>query len=145
MQNNIKQHVVTFILGLILLTIGIFGLLYFSHNHPVFNTGIPVVPSSPTDFTGAEPMEKVILTGTQVCLPHKDTTGPQTLECAIGMKTEAGDYYVLDLNLVSQAPADIPNGKAFTASGFITPIEYLNTDQWQKYNVKGIFSVTDLI
>ncbi len=102
----------------------------------MFNTPIPEGAMLP------QPAETVTLTGTQVCLPHKDTSGPQTLECAIGMQTTAGNYYALDLNLVSGEPIDIPNGKTFTASGILTPIEYLNTDHWQKYNVQGVFSVT---
>ncbi len=88
---------------------------------------------------------RATLTGVQTCLPHKDTEGPQTLECAIGMKTDTGEYYVLDLNLMSQSGINISDGERFTASGVITPIERLNTDQWQKYNVKGIFSVTDSV
>lgn len=85
------------------------------------------------------------LSGVQTCLPHKDTSGPQTLECAIGMKTDSSEYYVLDFALMSQIPPEIQNGERFTASGIITPIENLSTDQWQKYNVEGIFSVTDSV
>lgn len=85
------------------------------------------------------------LTGTHVCLPHKDTSGPQTLECAIGIKTDAGEYYALDFYLMSQTHRPILNGERFTATGLITPIELLSTDHWQKYNVQGIFSVTDSV
>ncbi len=88
---------------------------------------------------------RATLTGVQVCLPHKDTSGPQTLECAIGMKTDVGEYYALDFNLMSQAPVEIKNNERFTASGVITPIERLSTDHWKKYNVQGIFSVTDSV
>lgn len=80
------------------------------------------------------------LSGTQVCLPHKDTTGPQTLECAIGMKTDGGEYYALDLEAAANTSV-MEGGKRFTASGTITPIELLSSDQWQKYQVSGIFSV----
>jgi len=83
------------------------------------------------------------LSGEVVCLPHKDTTGPTTLECAMGMKTEAGEYYVLDLALMSQQSLPLDNGDRFTANGVITPMELLSTDHWQKYDVVGIFSVTD--
>ena len=84
------------------------------------------------------------LSGVQTCLPHRDTTGPQTLECAIGMQTEAGEYYVLDLTSVSQIPQGIESGQRFTASGAVTRIELLSEDQWQRYDVEGIFPVTDL-
>lgn len=83
------------------------------------------------------------LTGVQVCLPHKDSTGPQTLECAQGIKTEDGDYYALDFSLMSQIPAEIEVGNTFTATGLVTPIELLSSDHWQMYDIQGIFSVTD--
>lgn len=40
--------------------------------------------------------ESVTIKGTILCLPHKDTTGPQTMECAYGLKDEAGTYYALN-------------------------------------------------
>ncbi len=85
------------------------------------------------------------LTGVQTCLPHKDTSGPQTMECAIGMKTDSGEYYALDFSVMSQIPIEVQTGQGFSANGLITPIENLSTDYWQKYNVKGIFSVTDSV
>ena len=88
------------------------------------------------------------LSGVQTCLPHKDTKGPQTMECAIGMKTDSGEFYALDFSMMSQSPVppqEISSGKRFTANGLITPIENLSSNNWQKYNVKGIFSVTDSI
>ncbi len=33
--------------------------------------------------------------GTLVCLPHKDQSGPQTMECAYGIQTDDGKYYGL--------------------------------------------------
>ncbi|MCF7831899.1 MAG: hypothetical protein K9M36_03380 [Candidatus Pacebacteria bacterium] len=88
---------------------------------------------------------RATLTGVQVCLSHKDTSGPQTMECAIGIETDTGEYYALDLNLMSQVMTEISQGERFTATGVVTPIEYLSTDHWQKYNVQGIFSVTDSV
>jgi len=88
---------------------------------------------------------RATLTGVQTCLPHKDTSGPQTMECAIGMKTDSGEYYSLDFKVMSQIPPKIQDGERFTASGLVTPIEYLSSDHWQKYEVEGIFSVTDSV
>jgi hypothetical protein len=81
------------------------------------------------------------LSGVQVCLPHKDTTEEQTLECAAGMKTDSGEYYVLDLDDATNIEV-MKGGTRFTAVGTITPIELLSSDHWQKYQVSGIFSVT---
>lgn len=87
---------------------------------------------------------RATLTGEYVCLPHTDT-GPQTDECAFGIKTDAGDYYALDFNLSSQAQQELTTGDRFSASGVITPIELLSTDHWRQYPVIGIFSVTDSV
>lgn len=56
------------------------------------------------------------LTGTFSCLPHTDSKGPQTLECALGMLSDTGEYYALDF----QKPADpslFVSGKHVTVSG----------------------------
>ncbi len=89
--------------------------------------------------------QRMTLSGKYVCLPHKDTSGPQTKECAIGLHADNGFYYALDFNLMSQTLPKLTPGERITASGVFTPIEYLSSDHWQKYNVVGIFSVTDSV
>lgn len=86
---------------------------------------------------------RATLTGTHTCLPHRDTSGPQTMECAFGMETDDGRYFALDFSLMSQIPPRVQSGDRFTASGLVTPIENLSSDHWRKYDVEGIFSVTD--
>ncbi len=41
------------------------------------------------------PAGPITITGTMVCLPHKDTEGPQTLECAFGLLDDSGRYFAL--------------------------------------------------
>jgi len=86
---------------------------------------------------------QVELAGEYVCLPHKDTTGPQTDECAFGLKTDDGAYYAVDLSSVSQEGIYFMVGNRITANGIVTPIERLSTNQWVKYRIDGIFVVTD--
>lgn len=83
------------------------------------------------------------LSGEYVCLPHIDTEGPQTDECAFGLKTDTGEYYGVDFALMSQVPPELEVGDRFSASGVITPIERLSADHWRQYPIEGIFSVTD--
>ncbi len=85
------------------------------------------------------------LTGQFECLPHKKKSGPQTLECAFGLKTDSNEYYAVDFNLMSQPYPELNAGDRFSANGVITPIEYLSTNHWHKYNVTGVFSVTDSV
>jgi len=37
----------------------------------------------------------VIISGEITCLPHKNTTGPQTDECALGLHSDDNRYYAL--------------------------------------------------
>jgi hypothetical protein len=73
------------------------------------------------------------LTGEFVCLPHADTSGPQTMECAFGLKTDVGEYFAVDLSMMSPTQRQPETGERFTASGTVTPIDRLSTDHWQKY------------
>ncbi len=91
----------------------------------------------------ASDIYRATLTGTYLCLPHVETSGPQTLECALGLHTDEGEYYALDFSMLSAAVPDIPTGSRVSASGVVTPIERLSTDHWRKYPVTGILSVTD--
>lgn len=90
--------------------------------------GLPVEPYQAT------------LTGEFSCLPHNDTSGPVTLECAFGIKTESGEYYALDFG-ENESADQFRAGETATLTGTITPIENLSTDYWQKYDIVGIFSV----
>jgi heat shock protein HslJ len=87
--------------------------------------------------------EHATLTGEYVCLPLVDEGSAQTADCAVGIKTESGDHYAIDLGLMSQGAPALVEGDRIKASGIITPIAQLSTDYWQKYPVIGIFSVTD--
>lgn len=84
---------------------------------------------------------RATLSGEVVCLPHKDPN-LGTKECATGLRTEVGEHYALDFALMSQTPPENVSGY-LTASGVVTPIERLSANHWQKYDVVGIFSVTD--
>lgn len=105
-------------------------LAFFAFNNFIYDqkqgSGEPVAPYQGT------------LTGEYVCLPHRDTRGPQTLECAFGLKTATGEHYALDFG--EKPPTDFKGGQTVTLSGTITPIENLSSDQWQKYDIVGIFS-----
>jgi hypothetical protein len=83
------------------------------------------------------------LTGQHVCLPRIETAGPQTMECALGLLTDGGEYYALDFNLLSQSKPQLSVGDRISAAGIITPVERLSTDHWRQYPIEGIFSVTD--
>lgn len=83
------------------------------------------------------------LVGEYVCLPHRNAEGPQTDECALGLKTDVGEYFAIDFGLMSQAQPALSVGDRISASGVITPVERLSSEYWRNYPIEAIFSVTD--
>lgn len=97
--------------------------------------------SRPLDATP----RSVTLSGTYTCLPHLDTTGPQTEECAFGIQTDDGEYYAVNFGQSEDSMDQFQSGAHINAEGFVVIKEALSTDHWQKYNMKGIFTVTRML
>lgn len=77
----------TIIAAAVILLAMILGLgIILSQQGGLLQPGSPTPTITPGDIT---------VEGTIVCLPHKNTDGPQTLECAFGLRSDAGDYYGL--------------------------------------------------
>lgn len=87
----------------------------------------------------------VTLSGTYTCLPHADTSGPQTMECAFGLQTDDGDNYAVNFGASADAMSQFQSGAHITAEGFVVIKEALSSDHWSKYNMKGIFTITKMI
>ncbi len=49
-----------------------------------------------------EAVSEISIQGQLVCLPHWDSSGPQTLECAYGIRDDEDNYYVADFSGLSQ-------------------------------------------
>ncbi len=96
------------------------------------------------DGMSSVPYEATI-SGQYVCLPHVDTTGPQTEECAFGLKTDAGEYYAVNFGQSADAMQQFQSGAHIRAEGFIVIKEALSTDHWQKYDMEGIFTITRML
>lgn len=87
---------------------------------------------------------KTTLKGKVICLPHKDTSGPITLECAYGLDADNGGNYALDLQAVSGSQPGIEIlqvGTRAAVTGTVTPVEALSNDRWQTYDMEGIMRV----
>jgi hypothetical protein len=77
--------------------------------------------------------KSVTVAGEITCLPHRDSSGPQTLECAFGLKTEDGVYYGLRDN--SQQLMDLPAGQVVKVTGALAT----RTDS--KYQDVGVITI----
>ncbi len=97
-----------------------------------------VVPLDPTP-------RSVTLSGTYVCLPHADTTGPQTEECVFGIQTDDGEYYAVNFGASAQAMEQFQSGVHVRAEGFVVIKEVLSTNQWEQYTMEGVFTVTNIV
>ncbi len=105
-------------------------------------TGTPLPGTNPGDIP--QPIAATTtLRGMFICLPHRDTSGPQTLECALGLKDNDGNYYAIDASAVSST-SNMPMNTEFRVTGLLVPIEAISNDQMQKYNIKGIMKVSSL-
>lgn len=88
----------------------------------------------------------VTVEGYWECLPHKNTQGPQTGECAIGIAVDQSDaHYALDLQALPNQPVSFPTGTRVLVEGTMVPASQLNSDIWQKYPIDGIISVTNVL
>lgn len=95
------------------------------------------------DAVNIDPTPKsMTLSGTYTCLPHMNTEGPQTMECAFGIKGDDGYYYAVNFGASADSMDQFQAGSHVTLEGFFVPKEALSTDSWNKYNMRGIFTVT---
>jgi hypothetical protein len=88
---------------------------------------------------------RTTVVGTFECLPHRNTSGPQTDECAFGLKDADGKYYALNTQLMASTDwMNMPTGAEVSVEGVLVPVEQLSSDQWQKYDIVGIISATSI-
>jgi hypothetical protein len=80
------------------------------------------------------------ITGEIICLPYKDQNSPHTLECAIGLKNYNGDNYAL--KFPDNAIIDYPVGSNYTFRG---TIKSSAGDPMERYDIKGVFTITGVI
>ncbi len=88
--------------------------------------------------------QNVTLAGTFECLPHKDTSGPQTMECAFGFRTDDGVHYAVNFGASADAATQFQSGAHVTADGNVVIKEALSSNQWDKYDMAGIFTITQI-
>ena len=80
-----RQRLV-FVIEVIVAILAVLALVFISTSR---------TPSSLRQPNATITPEIITKEGEIICLPHKDTSGPQTQECALGLKTSSGSYYSL--------------------------------------------------
>lgn len=87
------------------------------------------------------PSGKQTFYGEYLCLPSKQTDGPVTLECALGILADNGSFFALDMQAVDPNVAMIATGSRIKVEGIVTLAEALSSNHWQKYNIAGVIRV----
>ncbi len=113
-----------------------FGIVIQNFEGETAEPKIPTDASLPINTT---------LSGTYTCLPFIDPKIPPTEECVFGLKTDDGVYYLVNFGQSASAIEQFKNKNHIKAEGFIMLKEALSTNQWVKYNMKGIFTITKII
>jgi hypothetical protein len=98
-----------------------------------------VTPSGKT-FVKQVGAQQTTVTGLVVCLPHKIKDGPQTTECAFGIKDDNGNHYGIS-DPEMKYIFSLPTGIRVTITGTFTPD---NNDRKNQYDTVGTIEVTDL-
>lgn len=84
-----KTVIIIFIVSLLI----IFGGYYYMNNN--VNNREPISDQPNFSPSVSVQTEQVSVKGVLVCLPHKNSGGEQTLECAFGLKSNEGKHYAL--------------------------------------------------
>ncbi len=85
------------------------------------------------------------LAGTYECLPSTDPQAPPATDCVFGLRTDTGEHYLVNFGQSASAKEQFDQRAHVRAEGFFVPKEALNTDQWVKYNMNGIFTITRVL
>lgn len=80
--------------------------------------------------------QAITMSGEMVCLPHRDQSGPQTMECAYGLKTPEGVYYALrDSDPTYKNISGLPTGTTVTITGIF------HAQEDTKYPTEGVIEI----
>lgn len=107
--------------------------------------GYPIMESYPEQcktpdgrtFVKQIPNQQVTITGKSVCLPHKNNNGPQTMECAYGIKASDGKYYGLRDPEMKFMTA-LATGETITVTGVVTD------EPGSRYDIVGVIEIQSL-
>lgn len=125
----------TFLIIALVLIVSI-GLFYFWTGYSYAPEITPVIEPQPNTMT---------LSGTYTCLPFLDATKVPSADCIFGLKSDTGEYYMVNFGQSALAMKEFKKGAHIVAEGFFMSKESLSTNQWKPYTMKGIFTVTKKI
>jgi hypothetical protein len=91
-----------------------------------------------TDEELANMAVPAIMRGTFICLPHRDTSGLVTQECAYGFQAEDGKYYALRDSSQDKGLFHLSVGQEIEIRGLLIP------EESDEYNSQGVIEIQEL-
>ena len=89
--------------------------------------------------------QNITTEGEYICLPHVDTDGPQTLECALGLATDDGNYALDTSELDPSAVIDLATGDRIEVTGTVMARDELTSgDRLLAYDIEGVIRVSEI-
>ncbi len=120
----------------ILILVALAVIAYFVFRSPRMNAPEPGVAGENIG------REEIIVEGDVVCLPHRDTSGPTTMECAYGLKDDAGRYYGLKTDGLPEAtPPEYEVGDRISVEGTLIPTDQIPNNFYTIYNIEGMIDM----
>mgnify|MGYP003575577841 CR=1 FL=1 len=131
-EQFVKAYLVLRIILAVLVVLIVLGLYISLSTDKTSAPSLPQVTTPPSS-------QEAVIEGEAVCLPHKITTGPQTMECAFGVKLDDGTYYGLkDSSESYQHVGGLTMGEKYQFKGS------LKTEPSDRYQSVGTFTVTSV-
>lgn len=107
---------------------------------------LAITPPPASVVLAPEVVENATVVGEYACLPHASTDGPQTMECALGIHTQDGAYYALDMSGITAPSAldEVRVGDVISVTGTLVPVAMVSNTQWQRYAIEYIMAAREL-
>lgn len=88
---------------------------------------------------------EVTVEGVLTCLPHKDRSGPTTLECAYGLKQDDGTYVALDMIVYPSSNInDLTMDHRLAVTGTYRSVTEVPNEPLKIYDIEGVIQVSDI-
>lgn len=139
-----KRFVIAAATITLMVVVGAAALLFNSRQDGDTADSSPVSsqPGAPGDSASSETPgagDPVTLTGEMTCLTRKNTDGPTTMECAIGLRADDGKQYGLGSDDPTMT-GSVPTGKRVRVTGTLST----GTAAGSVYDIAGVVKVQTL-
>ncbi|MEK7135114.1 MAG: hypothetical protein AAB780_00205 [Patescibacteria group bacterium] len=126
-QGFFRQNVVWLV---VLAAVVIFGVLLFNGWDKIVNEKVDSMSTVRGNFS---------------CLPLRSGATASADTCMLGVRTNDGASYALDISRIQDANTDLRVDDTIAVTGFLLPETQVSGTQWEDYDVRGIIKVNTLL